>query len=163
MKTVIPSPYITLGLWGLWLVLQGSFALADHLLGLAMGLVGGIVYARLEPPREVASNFLRPAVVLAWRVLVDIVRSNIAVARIALHLPARGRVSGFLEIPLVLRDPRGLAVLACIVTATPGTSWAHYDATTGALTLHVLDLFDEEAWVRQFKEYYEQALLEIFE
>ena len=49
-----------------------------------------------------------------------------------------------------------------IVTATPGTSWAHYEAAANVLTLHVLDLVDEEAWVRQFKDRYERRLLEIF-
>jgi multicomponent K+:H+ antiporter subunit E len=63
---------------------------------------------------------------------------------------------------LDLRHPGGLAVLACIVTATPGTSWARYDATRNVLTLHVLDLVDEGAWVTQFKQRYEKALMEIF-
>jgi multicomponent K+:H+ antiporter subunit E len=102
------------------------------------------------------------AAMLIWLVFVDIVRSNIAVLRIALRLPAPGRVAGFLAIPLELRDPRGLAALACIVTATPGTSWAHYEAAANVLTLHVLDLVDEEAWVRQFKDRYERRLMEIF-
>jgi multicomponent K+:H+ antiporter subunit E len=99
---------------------------------------------------------------LLWLVLVDIVRSNLAVLRIALRPSARGRVAGFLSIPLELRDPRGLAVLAGIVTATPGTSWAHYEAEANVLTLHVLDLVDEETWVRQFKDRYERRLMEIF-
>ena len=93
---------------------------------------------------------------------MDIVRSNIAVLRIALRLPAPGRVAGFLSIPLELRDPRGLAILAGIVTATPGTSWAHYEAAANVLTLHVLDLVDEEAWVRQFKDRYERRLMAIY-
>jgi Multisubunit Na+/H+ antiporter, MnhE subunit len=107
-------------------------------------------------------HFVAPAAMLAWLVFVDIIRSNIAVLRIALRLPAPGRVAGFLAIPLELRDPRGLAVLAGIVTATPGTSWAHYEAAANILTLHVLDLVDEEAWVRQFKDRYERRLMEIF-
>ena len=64
--------------------------------------------------------------------------------------------------PLELRDPRGLAVLACIVTATPGTSWARYDAAGNRVTIHVLDLVDAEAWIREFKGRYERRLLEIF-
>ena len=60
-------------------------------------------------------------------------------------------------------DTGGLAVLACIVTATPGTSWAQYDAAGSVLTLHVLDLLDEDEWVRLFKDRYERRLMEIFE
>ncbi|WP_211242685.1 Na+/H+ antiporter subunit E, partial [Halopseudomonas bauzanensis] len=31
--------------------------------------------------------------------------------------------SQFIRIPLDLRDPHGLAVLACIINSTPGTVW----------------------------------------
>ncbi|AEG91694.1 Na+/H+ antiporter subunit E [Ramlibacter tataouinensis] len=162
MKSFVPYPLLTFALLVIWLTLNDSIDPAHVLLGLLIGLAGGNVYARLEPPRKKFRNFLVPAAALIWLVFVDIVRSNIAVARIALHLPARDRVAGFLPIPLELREPAGLAVLACIVTATPGTSWAHYDAAASVLTLHVLDLVDEETWVRQFKDRYERRLMEIF-
>ena len=82
--------------------------------------------------------------------------------RIVLHPAIRGRTSGFLSLPLELRHPGGLAILACIITATPGTSWARYDAASNVLTIHVLDLVDEQAWIRQFKGRYERRLMEIF-
>jgi len=53
--------------------------------------------------------------------------------------------------------------MACIVTATPGTSWARYDAARNTVTIHVLDLVDEEEWIRTFKRRYERRLQEIFE
>lgn len=162
MKRLVPYPLLTLGLLLMWLVLNDSTAPGDVLLGLLMAWAGSAVYARLEPPPGKVGRFVVPATLLAWLVLVDIVRSNIAVLRIALRLPGPKRVAGFLSIPLALRDPRGLAVLAAIVTATPGTSWAHYEAAANVLTLHVLDLVDEEAWVRQFKDRYERRLMEIF-
>ncbi len=162
MRRLVPHPLLTVGLLLMWLVLNDSTAPGDVLLGLMMALAGSAVYARLEPSPGKVGRFVVPATTLAWLVLVDIVRSNIAVLRIALRLPAPGRVAGFLSIPLELRDPRGLAILAGIVTATPGTSWAHYEAAANVLTLHVLDLVDEEAWVRQFKDRYERRLMAIY-
>jgi multicomponent K+:H+ antiporter subunit E len=85
------------------------------------------------------------------------------VARIVLNPRHRGQTSGFLDIPLELRHPAGLAVLACIITATPGTAWARYDSARSVLTLHILDLIDEEAWIRTIKGRYERRLQEIFE
>ena len=111
------------------------------------------------------AGFRRPSVIcrLAASVLKDIVRSNIAVARIVLGLRQQEWVSsGFVEIPLELRDPYGLAALACIITSTPGTLWADFDATNGVLTIHVLDLVDRSEWIRIIKERYEKPLLEIF-
>jgi len=96
-------------------------------------------------------------------VALDILRSNIAVAGIILQGGRRERVSGFVAIPLDLRDRTGLAVLACIVTSTPGTAWIEYAHDTGVLLIHVLDLVDEEEWVALIKNRYEAQLMEIFE
>src|SRR3546814_11639671 len=68
---------------------------------------------------------------------------------------------GFVKIPLTLRDPHGLAALACIVTYTPGTVWAGLSEHDDALTLHVLDLTDEAHWIRLIVQRYERPLKEI--
>jgi multicomponent K+:H+ antiporter subunit E len=162
MKRFFPHPLLTFGLLSMWLLLNDSVEAAHVLLGLVMGMAGGILYARLEPSHGGLRKVAVPAVTLAGVVLWDIVRSNIAVLGIVLGARRRQRVSGFLSIPLALRDARGLAVLAGIVTATPGTSWAHYEAASNVLTLHVLDLDDAEAAVREFKGSYERRLMEIF-
>ena len=108
-------------------------------------------------PRRLAAIFR-----LAALVFTDIVRSNIAVARIILGLERRQWSSGFVEIPLELRDPYGLAALACIITSTPGTLWVDFNEASGTLTIHVLDLVDKSEWVRTIKGRYERLLLEIF-
>jgi multicomponent K+:H+ antiporter subunit E len=96
-------------------------------------------------------------------VLVDVIRSNIAVGGIILGLGRRQRTPGFVNIALKLRNPYGLAALACIITATPGTLWLNFDAGDGVLTIHVLDLVDESEWISTIKTRYERHLLEIFQ
>ena len=68
-----------------------------------------------------------------------------------------------MNIPLDLRNPYGLAALACIITSTPGTLWVDFDAAKGMLMIHVLDLIDENEWIQTIKGRYERLLLEIFE
>jgi len=162
MKRWLPFPLLSLALLGTWLALNQTLAAGQLILGALIALGGGLALAMLQAPR---GRVRRPLAIaeLAWLVLVDIVRSNIAVARIVLHPGHRGQTSSFLEIPLELRDPAGLAVLACIITATPGTAWARYDSTRSILTIHILDLVDEGAWIRTIKGRYERRLLEIFE
>lgn len=145
-----------------WLLLNESIEPGHVLLGTGLALAGAFVYGRLEPATRARS---RPARVLqlVGLVLADIVRSNFAVARIVLGLGAAHRKAGFLSLPLQMRHPAGLAAAACIITATPGTSWVRYDAARNVVTIHVLDLADEDAWIRSFKEHYESRLMEIFE
>jgi multicomponent K+:H+ antiporter subunit E len=133
------------------------------LLGAAIALGGVAVYRRLQPDASRLRNRPGAALALLGHVFMDIVRSNIAVARIVLGLAGRKRTAGFIKIPMQLRHPGGLAVIACIITATPGTSWVRYDRAENVITIHILDLVDEQTWIHQFKQRYERNLLEIFE
>ncbi|MBX6373833.1 MAG: Na+/H+ antiporter subunit E [Acetobacteraceae bacterium] len=162
MRRVLPHPLLTACLLVMWLLLNQSLTAGSVILGGVLALGASRALVRLEPPR---ARFRRPGVALqlAFIVLRDIIRSNIAVARIILR-PGRGdRRSGFVRIPLDMRDPYGLAVLACIITATPGTIWVEYDSASRSLLLHILDLIDEDAWARIIKGRYESRLMEIFE
>jgi multicomponent K+:H+ antiporter subunit E len=160
MRRLIPFPLLWALLVAMWLLLNGTLAPGHLMLGALLALGAVHAYARLESSQP---RLRRPMLIvrLAALVLTDIVRSNIAVARIVLHLGIRNRRAGFVRIPLELRDPVGLAALACIITATPGTAWARYEPARGLLTIHVLDLSDDDAWVRTIKERYEERLLEI--
>lgn len=158
----LPFPSLWVALLALWLALNGTLAVADWIVGALAALAGVVGLAFLQPAYPRAR---RPAAAarLAATVLLDIVRSNAEVAAIVFRPGARGRRAGFVDIPLDLRNPAALALLACIITSTPGTSWAGYDPASGVLTIHVLDLVDDATWVRTIKERYEQRLMEIFE
>jgi multicomponent K+:H+ antiporter subunit E len=162
MTRLLPFPLLSAGLLALWLLLNQALSVGHFLLGGLMALVGGWGFALLEPAK---AKIRRPGVMLrlCCYVLTDILRSNIAVARIVLGLGKRKRTPGFVEIPLALRDPYGLAVLACIITSTPGTLWASFDPATGILMIHVLDLIDKHEWVETIKGRYERLLRETFE
>ena len=161
MTRWMPFPLVSAALLILWLLLNQSLSAGHIFLGSLMAIIGGWTLTLLELP---ISRMRRPTAMirLSALVLADIVRSNIAVARIVLSDGGRERKSGFVDIPLELRDPYGLAALACIITSTPGTLWVNFDATSGMLTIHVLDLIDENEWIRTIKRRYERLLLEIF-
>lgn len=145
----------------LWLLLSGTLAPGPVLLGavLSLAIVVGIRRMRPLQPRV---RRLHLAVRLLFTVLADIVRSNVGVARVVLGLVRdRDVKSGFMGVALDLRDPHGLAFLAVILTVLPGTVWVEL-SPDNRLTLHVLDLVDEDLWIRTIKRY-EQPLMGIFE
>lgn len=162
MRRWLPYPALSGLLLAVWLVLNQSLAAGHILIGAILGLVLAGVFARLRPPRLRMRNHHK----LLWLgllVAVDVVRSNLAVARIIVLGRSRAVTSGFVSIPLKLTDPFGLVALACIITSTPGTIWVSYDASHGVLLIHVLDLVDEETWIHTIGHRYERLLLEIFE
>ena len=151
-----------LALLAMWLLLNRTLAAGDAILGALAALAAVVALARLELP-SVRLRRPRVAAVLAGLVLLDIVRSNLAVAAIVLRPGTRGRIAGFVDIPLDTHHPVSLAVLACIITATPGTAWARYDSRASIVTIHVLDLVDGAALAQGIKTRYEARLMEIFE
>jgi multicomponent K+:H+ antiporter subunit E len=157
------SPMVVLSLTIIWLVLQQTIAPAQILLGAVLGVLLAWASSRLRPLRaHVRRIDLAAALMLV--VFWEIVQSNIAVARIVLGLVRDREVrSGFVEIPLELRDPHGLAALATIITATPGTVWAGLSGDGKRLTLHILDVQDEQQWIRYIKDRFERPLMRIFE
>jgi len=161
MKAVLPHPLLSLGLFFASVLLSSSLAPPSLALGLLMALAAPQVMRvlRIDPVRVRAPGAI---LTLVRRVAVDVVRSNIAVAQTLAGRRAE-RVSGFIHIPLDLKDRYALAVLAIIITSTPGTLWVEFDRARGRLLMHVLDLVDEETWVRIIKDRYERLLLEIFE
>ncbi|QRZ12197.1 Na+/H+ antiporter subunit E [Paracoccus methylovorus] len=162
MTRLIPHPILSATLVLMWLFLT-AFTLGHLLLGTMIALGAGWSVERLHPPRPVFRRWLAiPKLMLI--VARDILRSNITVARVLLLGPDHPKYhSGFVELTLRLSDPNALAVLAIIVTATPGTAWIEFDQEENRLLLHVLDLRSDDDWQIFIRDRYEALLLEIFE
>jgi multicomponent K+:H+ antiporter subunit E len=161
MMRWLPYPGLAVSLLAMWLMLN-KFTPGHLVLGTAVALLASWSVASLDPPRARIRNW-RAIPRFAAIVFLDIARSNIAVAGLILGPGSDRRVSGFVTIRLVLRNRLALAILACIVTSTPGTAWVEYDRRRNTLLLHVFDLVDESDWIDLIKNRYEQQLLEIFE
>lgn len=146
-----------------WLLLNESVSPGHILLGMVFATLLLLASSRLRPLRpRIRKPWL--LIKLGYHVFRDIIRSNVAVAAIVLGLVRDREIrSGFMEIPLDLTDPHGLAVLSMIITSTPGTVWVGLGVGGATLKLHILDLKDEEGWIRLVKGRYEKPLLEVFQ
>lgn len=160
MNAWLPFPVISVMLLGTWLLLNESWSAASVLFGSAVAVVGAWVLVRLDTPALILRR-LWLALDLGRRVAVDMARSNLRVARLVLK-DKRTRTPGFVRIGLSVRSHYSLAVLACIITATPGTSWVAYEPATNVLVIHVLDLVDDDDWGEIVRVRYEGILKEIF-
>lgn len=158
---IFPYPLLSLALMVMWLLLTSSVATKSIVFGALVGLFVPFALKRLDPPKAKIRNpwaIIR----LTGIVLQDIVRSNVAVMLLILGQKRKERVSGFIHVPLDIRDDYALAVLAIILTCTPGTLWVQYDSSRRRLLLHVLDLVDEQEWIDLIKNRYERLLMEIY-
>lgn len=162
MKRLFPAPLLSLSLFLLWLVLNLSVSPGNVLLGLLLGVLAPLLMAPLRP---VSARIRHPLVVLRLilRVGIDVLISNLQVARGVWTAKRRAPRSRFVHIPLDLRDAHGLAALSMITTVIPGTIWSELALDRSILLLHVFDLDDEAHFIEHFKQTYERPLMEIFE
>lgn len=160
IRRILPYPLFFVLLVLMWLVLQQSLGLGQVLLGILVAFLATRIMAALNIPNPTIRKPLK-ILRLIWIVAIDVLKSNIAVALLLLAGRRAGK-PGFLVVPLDIREPLPLAVLACIVTATPGSAWLEYRKTESTVLIHVLDLSDEQAWIDTIKTRYETLLKEIF-
>lgn len=159
MKRILPYPLLFLSLIVFWLLLNG-FTRAQFILSIPIALLACYAMTALQPQKVHLRSF-PTMVVLFGAVTIDILSSNLAVVKLILS-PRKVRHPGFVVIPLELENRTALAVLACIITTTPGTAWVDYNVARKALTIHVLDLEDAKGWRTTIKQRYEQPLIRIF-
>ncbi|HWV80989.1 MAG TPA: Na+/H+ antiporter subunit E [Hyphomicrobiaceae bacterium] len=161
MSRWLPFPVISAMLLGTWLLLNESLSVGHVLLGSVLAVTGSWILVRLEAP-SLLFRRLWVIVQLGLKVIVDMARSNYRVARLTFK-DKPFRTPGFVRIQLSVRSHYSLAILACIITATPGTSWVAYEPADNVLIIHVLDLVDDDDWGEIIRVRYEGLLKEIFE
>jgi multicomponent K+:H+ antiporter subunit E len=156
----LSHPLLSLLLAVVWLLLQQSLALPQLLTAAVLGLlVPRLIHGFLGP----AVRLRRPGLALRFTCIVlwDIVVSNVVVARLVLSPTSRPQPA-WVRVPLALRQPGAITLLAAIITTTPGTVSCVVDDDAHEILVHALDCQDPAAMAAQIKARYEQPLLEIF-
>ncbi|HEY0202376.1 MAG TPA: Na+/H+ antiporter subunit E, partial [Burkholderiaceae bacterium] len=145
MNKLLPSPWLSLALLVLWLLLNGLDA-GHLLLGAVLAVLVPLGTQSLRPtPMRLRHPLV--ALRLLLRVGRDAIASNLDIARTVLGAGRRQPRSAFVVVPLDLRDPVALAALSSIMCVIPGTVWCEIALDRSALLLHVFDLRDEAALV----------------
>ncbi|MBX9758034.1 MAG: Na+/H+ antiporter subunit E [Beijerinckiaceae bacterium] len=162
ISRIVPRPLIAAACAIVFVLLVNDISLGAVLLGIFIGLVIAFLTDRYWPGRP---SIKKPRAILAYLGIVakDIAVSNIDVAKLVLFRRGSDMRSQFITIPLDLRSPEAIAMLAGTITLTPGTLSADVSADGRALLVHCLDVADPAAAVADIKDRYERRLKEIFE
>ena len=157
---LFPHPILSIILVLTWLMLNNTIS-AGH-------IVLGSIFATLIPwltqrfwPEQVCLG--KWSTILKFSLLVgyDIIVSNIFVAKLILGKNSDLKPD-FLEIPLEIRHPLGLSILASTISLTPGTVSVDLNDDRSILIVHALHVDDVKAEIETIKNRYEKPLMEIF-
>ena len=160
-RWLLPHPLLTLLLAAVWILLQNEFTPGMAVFGLILGVIIQKITAVWWPDRPVRPRVDR---VLAYGLIVlwDILVANVQVAWIVLTRSNASLSPAWVVIPLDLREPEAITILAGTITLTPGTASADLSDEGHSLLVHALDAPDPDAVRDEIKNRYERRLKEIF-
>ena len=156
---VLPHPFVSVLVGLSWLMLGHSSEAFD----IFMAIILGLIIPKIVQPFIVRTPNIhwQPAIRLIFVVLWDIIVSNIRVAKQVLG-PTKNLHPKWFRVPLDTDHEHVNALLAMIITTTPGTVSAGIDQERGDILVHALSCDDIDAEIEAIKVRYEIPLIEIF-
>lgn len=157
----VPSPLNFALLMAFWLLLTHRFTFGNVFLAAILAWLIPLAVSRVRTPVTPVQKSLK-FVFFMWLLLVDIIASNIVVAKQVLGSPQRLQ-PGFVAIPLDLTEALPITMLGSTISLTPGTVSIEISADRKTLYVHALHVTNETMLIDRIKNRYEKPLKEIFE
>ncbi|MGH7449149.1 MAG: Na+/H+ antiporter subunit E, partial [Longimicrobiales bacterium] len=158
MTRILPQPAISFALLLTWLLLHNDVSVGLLISGVILAVAVPLGTQRFWPeyPRTVR---IRPLFRLIGVVLHDIVIANLRMVVLVLG-PKRRLRPHFIVVPVTLREPFPITLLASIISLTPGTVSANLSGDRRSLLVHDVNIDDVESAVQRIKSRYEKPLRE---
>lgn len=162
LRRLFPHPYLSLTLVAIWFMLVNQWKLGSLVMAILLATILPLVTSAWWPDRARVRHPLR---LLGYTALVfwDIIVANFQVAYVILFVPRDKVQSRWVTVPLELKSPEAVSLLAGTITMTPGTLSSDMSACGRALLVHALHAPDPDAVRDQIKSRYEARLKRIFE
>jgi len=160
-RWLMPHPFLTLILAVVWILLQNQFSAGMFVFGIILGILIPWMTSIWWP--DTPKGFrLGKMIRYSFMVIWDIMVANVQVAWIVISVPNAKLKPAWIVVPLELRQPEAITVLAGTITLTPGTVSADLSDEGHSLLVHVLHTNDPDSVRDEIKNRYERRLLEIF-
>ncbi|MDJ0820671.1 MAG: Na+/H+ antiporter subunit E [Paracoccaceae bacterium] len=158
---LMPHPLLTLILTVVWTLLQNQVSAGMVVFGLILGIIIPLITSAWWPDRPQGFK-LGKMVSYTLMVIWDIMVANVQVAWIVLTRSNASLRPAWVVIPLELKHPEAISILAGTITLTPGTVSADLSDEGHSLLVHALDCDNPDAVRDEIKNRYERRLMEIF-
>lgn len=158
---LLPHPFLTVLLAIVWTLLQNDISAGMVVFGVILGIIipwGTSIWWPDTPTGFRMGKMASYSLVVIWDILV----ANVEVAWIVLTVPNAKLKPAWIVVPLDLRQPEAITMLAGTITLTPGTVSADLSNAGHSLLVHVLHTDDADSIRDEIKNRYERRLKEIF-
>ena len=144
----------------IWATVSGSFTLVNLLFGFVISILTLYLLRERFVGREYTSR-TRRILSLVLLFLIELAKSAWKVAILVLQ-PKMDLKPGIFAYPLTVKSDWEIALLANLITLTPGTLSVDVSEDRQTLYVHALDCSDVEAARRDIAEGFEKKIMEAF-
>ncbi len=159
---LVPHPFLTLLLAVVWTLLQNEVSSGMVVFGIILGIIIPKMTSIWWPDTPKGfrlGKMISYSLIVMWDILV----ANVQIAWIVLSVANSKLKPTWIVVPLELRQPEAITLLAGTITLTPGTVSADLSSEGHSLLVHVLHTDDPDAVLDEIKIRYERRLKEIFQ
>lgn len=144
----------------IWVLLWGSWSLINFAIGYAVGAL--LIFAlRGFIGQGFYLKRLWAGVILLLVFAKEIVHSNIVVMLQVLR-PRLNIKPGIVAVPIEVKNPWEITILASLITMTPGTLTLDLSDDNRTLYVHAMNVPDTEKLITKIKQDFEARILEVF-
>jgi len=143
-----------------WALLTGQFNLENLVAGFVIGFLLLWILRQSFGQTDYFPK-VRNAIAFSLNFMRELLLSNLSVARTVLFEPRDKIHPAFLAIPLEAKTDAEIALLANLITLTPGTLSLDVSTDRSVLYIHTLDVEDVDALRDEIKRNLERGLLEV--
>ncbi|WP_096270657.1 Na+/H+ antiporter subunit E [Paucisalibacillus globulus] len=143
----------------MWMFLSESYTFASFIAGYIWGLLLVLILNRFIPGRFYG---LRVAKIIKLFLIFirELVLSNISILKLV-YTPRPEIEPGIFALPLEVKSNWEITLLAHLITLTPGTLSVAVSDNNETLFIHAMDIDEVDQSIREIKDSFEKAILEV--
>ncbi len=143
----------------IWMFFHSAWNFGTFVLGYLVGLgllfvlrrflPGELYFRRAYAIMKLLLLFLKELILSSWFVAKEVLRPKLNIR------------PGIIAVPTRLRNDWEITTFACLITLTPGTLALEVSPEGDVLYIHSMDIPDTEEVVKQMKDTFEEAIMEV--
>lgn len=142
-----------------WVFLNNTWTAISFVIGYLIGFVLLFLLRRFLPGGFYGRRLVA-VLVLAGIFIRELFLSNLSVIKLVMK-PKLTIRPGIVALPIKLRSPWEVTVLANLITLTPGTLTVDVSTDNTTLYIHALDIEEAEEVINSIKKTFEKRIMEV--
>lgn len=143
----------------MWMFLSESYTLASFIAGYIWGILLVLLLNRFIPGRFYGIRVVK-IVKLLLLFVKELFLSNLGILKLV-YTPKPEIEPGIFALPLEVKSNWEITILAHLISLTPGTLSVAVSDENDILYIHAMDIDEVDKSVKEIKESFERAILEV--